>query len=258
MTVAVTIGAYRLVDFVTLCVLRWRRLLKDVPVLISDDASSESDAIKSIADAHSCDYCCSEKRRGHFANDMQTFINALIFGRELGVDIVIKCSQRLIPVQPRLLEPMFKAFSNPECQIVLPGRINRNQISRPSARFYGRFGILSDLVAMRVGCIEPDELLSIYRHRNTNGKPSDSFSETTLGTLLATHFAGNRHRILDEWTNHRQGHAKLYLRKSQSSSSDYCQIAAMEGLVADHSRYPLAEWREIETGGRYKPKAEIV
>lgn len=257
MTVAVVIGAYRLADFITLCVLRWRRLIKDVPILISDDRSPESGKIKAIAEAHSCDYCCSEKRRGHFANDMQSFINALIFGRELGVDIVVKCSQRLIPVLPGLIDPMFRAFAEPACQIVLPGRISRNQISRPSARFYGRFGILSDLVAMRVGCIEPDELLSIYRERNANGKPSDSFSETTLGTLLATHFNG-RHRIIEEWTNHRQGQPKLYLRKSQSSSSDYCQIAAMERMNSDVSTWNLAEWREIESNGQYKPKADRV
>lgn len=256
-SVAIAIGCYKLTSFVELNVLRWRLLLPDVPILLSDDCSDASKDIHAISEKYDCDYVCGTQRRSHFSGDMQTFINALIFGRELGVDIVVKCSQRVIPVWPELLAPMFKAFTEPECQIVLPGQIGKNQISRPAARFYARFGILSDLVAMRVGCIEPDELLAIYRARNSNGKPSDSFSETTLGTLLATHFSGNRHRILPEWTNHRHGERKLYLRKSQSTSSDYVQIAAMSGIKADVSTYPLAEWREIELKS-YKPKAEHV
>lgn len=259
MTLAVTVGAYKLPHFVRLNVLRCRRIFgQETSILISDDKSSESTAIEGIAKELGCDYIVSKRRMSHFSGDAQAFLNAIVYGRECGVDVALKLSQRLIIVRPEFRSAIENAFLDPEVQIALPGRIPKHQISRPGARFFARFGLLSDVVAIRPTAIEPEEFLEIYRDRCAPGRhPSDSFVETSLGFLLAHRFPGNRHRILNEWSEHKLGTPKLYLRKSQSSTSDYAQVAAMEGMPYDVSQFDCREWREIEARD-YRPKASVV
>lgn len=256
MTTCIVIGAYKLTAFVRLNILRCRRIFgDDVPILISDDRSPESEAMAKLAAGLGCDYTCSDSRRGHFAADMQSFLNGLVFARELDADVVVKLSQRFIVVLPEFRTAMESAFADERCQVVLPGQLNPQQIARPGARFYRKFGILTDALAMRSHAIEPDELLRVYRERN-KGKPSDSFSETTFGYLLEHYFGGAKHRLLDEWTHHQPGKPKLYLRKSQSPASDYQQVAMMEGLTLFD--FDLREWIQIESRHGYKPKADVV
>lgn len=261
MTVAVTIGCYRLIAFIEVGILRWRRLIPDVPILLADDRSPESPLIEALAKKYDCDYICPPARRSHFSGDWNALCLGLQFARELGVDIAVKASQRVIPVLPGLLDPMLKAFEDLECQIVLPGQLSANQIVHPRSRFYKKFGLLSDLIAFRSNAISPEELCEFYRERSraagNNGTPmSNSFAETTLGTLIAHKFQGNGHRLLGEWTHHQPGKPKLYLRKSQSSSSDYRQVAMMEGL--DVHDFDLREWIQIEGKNLYRPKADVV
>jgi len=260
MTVAITIGAYRLVEFLHLNVLRCRRIFgPDTCVLVSDDKSTESGAIERLAKDLDCEYTVSKKRMSHFSGDAQAVLNAIVFGRECGADVALKLSQRLIIVRPEFRTAMEVAFADPEVQIALPGRIPKNQISRSGARFYSRFGLLSDSVAIRPNAIEPQEFLDIYRERCAHGRhPSESFVETSLGFLLAHKFQGNRHRLLAEWTEHKSGQPKIFLRKSQSSANDYALVARLEGMNWDASQIDCREWREIEGPKLYRPKADRV
>lgn len=256
MTTCIVIGAYKLTEFCRLNILRCRRIFGPfVPILISDDRSDESAKMQQLADELECDYTCSETRRSHFSGDMQSFLNGLVFSREIGADVVLKLSQRFILVLPEFRAAMERAFDDDRCKVVLPGQLNPQQIARPGAKFYRKFGILTDALAMRSDAIEPEELLRVYRERN-KGKPSDSFSETTFGFLLDQKFPGAGHKILPQWTNHQAGRPKLYLRKSQSSASDYKQVAMMEGL--DVKDFDLREWMAIEGRQNYKPKADVV
>lgn len=256
MTYSIAIGAYKLPQFVELCIKRCRTLFgPDVPILVSDDFSDRSTAIRAIANAHECDYDCPAKRRSHFSGDMQVFINALKFCEELETDAVVKISQRFIPVLPAFKDAMDTAFANGDVQVCLPGQIHRRQIARREAMFYSKFGILTDVLAIRRGAITPKELIDCYRKRcHPGSRPSDSFAETTWGCLLAERFGGRRHRILPEWTNHQPNQPKVYLRKSQAKETDYGQIGAMEGMAG---HWDLREWRLIEMRG-YKPKPDVV
>lgn len=258
MNLAITIGCYKLVSFVELNILRCRRLCPEVPILLSDDQSDASKDIRALAHKYDCDYTVSKKRMSHFSGDAQAILNALVYAKECDVEFALKISQRVIPVLPGFFVAMDRAFKDMAVQICLPGRISKAQISRPGCRFYSRFGILSDVIGLRTGAIDPDDFLSIYRERCEKGRhPADSFCETTVGWLLDKRFNGNRHRILEEWTNHRHGMPKLYLRKSQSTASDYAQIAALEGIKWDVSQIDCREWREIE-GRNYRAKADQV
>lgn len=256
MTVAITIGAYKLSTFVHLNVLRCRRLLPGVPILISEDRSPESEQIEALADELECDYVCSPKRRSHFSGDWNHIANSLVFAKEIGAEVAVKLSQRCVPVLPEFFTVLDQVFADPEVQIGLPGRLNPNQIVHPESRFFKKFGVMSDMLAFRVGAIDPEEMLAIYRTRNETGRPHDSFSETSIGYLLSTRFPGRKACIIPQWTNHEQGKPKLFLRKAQSPASHYAQVAMMES-VESPTGWDTREWKSIE-GKQYRPKADVV
>lgn len=244
LTFAITIGAYKLFDFVELNICRSRVIFgDDVAILIDDDRSENSDKIREIAEKYDCSYVCSEMQRGHFAGDLQTFVNSMVFCKSAKADVGLKISQRVIPVLPAFRECVEKAFENPQIQIALPGKINPRHIARPMARFYGQFGILTDVMAIRRDAMPPQELVDVYRKRFT-GSPNhaDSLIETTWGWILANRFP-NAHVIIPEWTNHEPFKPKIYLRKSQALEREYAQIASMHGI---EGTWNLAEWGMIE------------
>lgn len=242
MTFAITIGSYRLPQFVELCALRCRRLFgPETPILISDDLSDRSHQIRNIADRLGCGYVVGEGRHSHFGGDMQAVLNSIVWGS--GYDVAIKLSQRFIPVMPAFKDSLELAMADPSIQLAFPGQMDLRQIARPQAAFYGRFGILTDAIAIRTGALSSDELLSLYLARVRNPKArSDSFIETTFGHLIATRFNG-AHAIIKEWTNHEPFKPKVYLRKSQSNTTEYVKVAAMEDLKGD---WDLREWIQIE------------
>lgn len=190
MNLCVTIGCYRMPQFVELCIKRCRTVLGgDVPILLSDDLSDRSCDIKALADKYDCDYAVGPGRRSHFSGDLQAFLCAIAFCDATESDAVIKMSQRFIPVLPAFREALERAFSNPAVMVGLPGKPSEKQIARPAARFYAKFGILTDVVAMRRGCITGQAVFDVYRERVQHPKTkSDSFVETTWGWLLANRF----------------------------------------------------------------------
>ncbi len=179
---------------------------------------------------------------------MQAVLNAIAWGQES--DVTLKISQRFIPVLPSFVDALESAFSNRRIQLALPGQIELRQIARPQASFYGRFGILTDVIAIRTGALSEQDLLECYLNRVRYPKNrSDCFIETTFGWLLANRFK-DAHVIIPEWTNHKPFQAKVYLRKSQSNNNEYAKVAEMEGVTGD---WDLREWGIIEKGN-YMPR----
>lgn len=255
MKYCIVIGAYALPQFVELCGLRCERLFgDDVPILVSDDHSNESKAIEQVADKRGWAYICGRKRRSHFSGDIQAFINGLKFSEQTESDAVIKLSQRFIPVLPGFKEAADQAFADDRTLVILPGQISKNQIARPAAGFYSRFGILTDVLAVRRGAITPEEFMEVYRRRVLEEKNRwDSFAETTWGWLIDTKFEKSNKRI-PEWTNYVPFTPKLFLRKSQSTPAEYAAVAAMEGLTGE---WDVREWIQIERE-RYKARPDRV
>lgn len=252
---AITIGCYKLTDFIELNVRRCRTLFgEDVPILLSDDLSPISKEIEALADRHGCDYW-QEGRRSHFSGDMQACVNSLVFAKETNADVSIKISQRLIPVLPRFREMIEESFRDPEVCIVLPGRPHINQIARPASRFYSKFGILTDVIAVRNGALIPHDLAEIYRGRFRLGvKHADCLVETTWGWVLANRFKGGQVRVLDGLANHVPFQPKVFLRKSQAMEKEYRDVAAMEGVKG---MFDIREWGRIE-GKEYKCRPSVV
>lgn len=244
MKFSVTVGAYKLFEFVELNVCRCRVIFgDDVDICIDDDLSENSPTIQEISEQYGCGYVCGEKPRGHFAGDAQTIATALAFGQQTKSDVSLKLSQRVIPVLPRFRECIEEAFANPAIQIVVPGRIKMNQIARPSARFFASFGLLTDLVAFRTGAITPEEWIEFYRERfQKSTNHADSLIEVTVGHLIATKFK-DAAMVLEELANYKPFAPKIFLRKSQCLEREYQQLADMHGIKGS---WNILDWAQIE------------
>lgn len=251
MTTAITIGSYRMPQFIELCVIMCLELWGDVPILISDDFSDRTEEVRVVAAKYDCEFVTSSARRSHFSGDIQTYINALVFARDSVCDVALKISQRVIPVQPLFREAMERAFKDPKMQIVCPGKIKPQTIARPQARFYQKFGILSDVFAIRTGAISADEIMGAYRRHAAS--QSNAMVETMWGAIVASRFK-DRHVVLPEWTDHTPFKPKVFLRKSQSTNHEYESLAKEVGISGD---WDLREWNRIE-GKNYVMKGNKI
>lgn len=241
---AFTIGSYRLCDFVHLSLKQLRRLAPEAPILVSDDAAPESGHIENLATVHGAVYRGSTKRRGHFANDLQAFVHALAFAEAVGADVAVKVSQRFIFRKQEAIAAIIKAFDDPNIVVVTPGqpKVSASGFGNPSNGF-GKFTVLSDVCAIRVGCISPSELLHMYRHRLMTEKvPWASFLECLIDDLCQNRFPG-RSVKLEEITNDKDSEDPGFLRRYQNSEQQYRDLAATHGMAGV---FPLTEWNQIE------------
>jgi len=245
MTIAFTISSYRLVPFVRLGLAQLRALSPDSPILVSDDPAPESTEIKKAAEEYGATYRCPTKRRGHFAGDFQSLVNALAFAQAAGADVGLKVSQRFIFRKPESIEAIKRTFADPNICVATPG-----QPAKGGA--FTKFTTLSDIVAIRVGCITPDELLQMYRGRLLRERvPWASFIECAVDDLHHSRFPGRTVKML-ELTNPTPD--PIYLRRYQSTEAQYREIARTHGL---NGLYPTEEWGKIE-GRRYMCRPVVI
>lgn len=248
MTIALTIGAYRLPQFVELCVLQSRKVFgEEVPILVSDDASLESPQIKAVADRYGAAYTVPPRRRSHTSGDWQAFVSGAVLAQQVGAEVVVKLSQRFIPLDG-FKELILDPFKDDSVSVVVPGQPQLHTFARASSRFFSKFTILSDCVAFRVDRLGPERLMEIYRERVAKAeKPSDQFCEVVWGHICSELFP-TTHRAVDELANPQIGKAKKYLRKAQTPAYEYAQLAASYGIKGD---FPLGEWVAMEGRDTY-------
>jgi hypothetical protein len=248
---AFTISSYRLHAFVRLGVLQLKELSPDSPILISDDPSPESSEIKKIAEELGCNYRCPTKRRGHFAADYQGLVNSLAFAQAAGCDVGVKVSQRFIFRKPESISVLRKAFEDSNIMVATPGQPATSSNNRPSGGF-AKFTTLSDIVAIRVGALSPDDLLQMYRGRLIREKvPWASFIECATDDLHHSKFPGKTVKM-PELTNPTGD--PIYLRRYQASERQYRDLATKHGFGGI---FPVTEWGQIE-GKSYMCRPVVV
>lgn len=255
MTIAIVIGAYRLRAFCELNVRACRRLWPDARVLISDDRSDDSPSIEAMADNEGVSYVCSESRRSHASGDIQSFINGQVFAEQVRADVILKLSQRLIPVKPRFRELVEDPFRDPEVWLAFaPPLSGKMSVARQSAVFYIGMPILCDIVAWRPDRCSAKVILEAYResavragNRDTHAKARELFSENTWIRLVDTHFKGHAMTV-PEFTNPKPFHQKIFLRKAQASEGEYKTLAEELGVEGE---FPILEWKQIEKPHEY-------
>ena len=261
MNVSICIGSYRLPAFVELNIRACRAVFgSDVPISVSDSASPESGKVLAVTERLQTEYTHGVGRRSHFNGDMLACVQALEFGQETGADIALKISQRFVPASIGFKAVLETVFSNPTVAVAVPGRPVVSPRFRPKGAFYSRFPILTDVIAIRAGAVEPAEVWRQYTERvvaaNNPGLSRNDQKAARIRQhvevfwfdLLNSTFKG-RHRIVPEWANNRPMQTKMYLRKTQAMAKEYEQLAKTLGMSP--AVFDLREWSEIEKGNYY-------
>lgn len=246
MKIAICISTYKLVPFVELNLASCRAIFGDVPILVCDDKNENSDRIKELAEHYGAAHICSTARRGHFAGDMMAFVNGLTFAAQENCELMLKLSFRVCPVLPVFRDYVEKPFEDPNINIVVPGKISPGQIQMPTSKFLAGFGILTDLVCIRVGSISPQEMSDLYKAEFKFGRMSANvLVEVFMGKLLATKFQGKSH-ISYDLANYKPFEAMPFLRKAQVSGGDYAKLANTRGLPYTAKDFQTEEWGVLE------------
>lgn len=252
---AFTIGAYRLVDFIHLGIRQLKKLSPDSPILVSDDASPESGHIKAISEGLGAQYRCSRIRKGHFSADMQSFVNALAFAEAMGADVAVKVSQRFIFRQPESIAAITEAFADPNIVFATPGQPKvAGSFGRAPTNSFGAFTVLSDIMAIRVGCLSPSDLIHKYRSRLLTEKvPWGSFVECMADDLHRNVLTGRTVKM-EALTNQPDIEDSIYLRRYQNTEQQYAALAGTHGFGG---RFPTTEWSVLD-GRNYLCKPLVV
>lgn len=249
MKIAFTIGSYRLVPFVRLGIQQIRKFRPDAPILVSDDPSNETPHITRLCQEMGVTYRGARTQRGHFAGDFQSMVNALAFGEAHGCDLTVKVSQRGIFRKPEAIEAIEKAFADPNIMVATPGR-PRVLTGERSAKAFGAFGTLSDIVIWRVGSMSGQDLLTLYRwrlQREMKQVPWASFVECLVDELHSIKFPGKTVKI-EELTNPTPPNDPSFLRRYQATEKMYRDLALSHGWNA---QFHLGEWGHIEHGAYF-------
>lgn len=252
MTFAITVGSYALPHFALLQIHSLRKVFgESVDILISDDHSSETNAIMAIAEQHGCHFCTSSARRGHFAGDIAAVVNSLGFAKQCNADVAVKLSQRMLIASPVIRERAEWYMSQPDIAIALPGTPARIQICGTSKGF-SKFPWLTDVLFMRLDRMMPAEAIRDFYEASwkNSGDPRDGIPEIAMMHMIEKPLAGKARRF-DELTYHDpNGREKLFHRRYQSTSAEIRRFAQGFGL---DGFFQTSEWRVLDS--QYSPRA---
>lgn len=226
MTSAICIGSYKAPDFVELNIRQCTAIFPDAPILISDDLSSQSEAIKAIAERLGCAYAVTDSRRGRCGGWIQALVNGLAFAEQEDADVMLLIGQRFVPTTPDFVDTVLIPFRG--------SKIGAVSFERPA-----------EFLALRADIVSPDEVLERYRVAMRLGRyhPDASipeFSEHLVSTLKKIHV-----EVVGEGQ---------YLSHKTATSADYIALAVPHGITGAFDCRP---WAMIE-GPEYVGRAETV
>ncbi len=254
-SVAITIGAYKAVDFIRLNIAACRRVFGDsTPILISDDHSAYSESIQALAGEEGCAYQGSSNRRSHCSGDWQAFINGCVFARSCGADVAIKLSQRFVPVDHRFKDLLLSPFSDPNVAVVYPSQMSKKQLARPGIKIYSMFSMLTDCFAWRASEVNPEMLLTTFVERQMTGDKTATVPEFAWRQIVDRDFPGRAVGV-EKLSNPVYGETKCYLRKASAKQGEYHRLAVELGL--DGGNFDLREWSLVE-GAHYLPRPVVM
>jgi hypothetical protein len=97
----VAVGSYGWPELIRLQILTIRESCGPVPILVADDATPDAKALEAVCAAYPDVTLRSNPRRiGHTGGDVSAFHKAVVWGRERGLDVVAKLSQRFLATKP--------------------------------------------------------------------------------------------------------------------------------------------------------------
>jgi hypothetical protein len=117
--VGLVIGTYGGEAYVELALAVRSRSYPQIPVLVHDDASNQTARLQALCDRYGVDFETNSVRLGHQSGDLSSLIGGLLWAKKNGIDLLVKMSQRFIPLcnwTPSLIElamaSQFPGFSN--------------------------------------------------------------------------------------------------------------------------------------------------
>lgn len=252
---AVTISSFMMPEFVAMNAIMCRKVFgNDVPILVSDDRSVNSGAIEEIAYKYGCSYLCTRIRKSHFAGDLQSVLNSIVFARSQNCDVAVKISLRLILLDPSLKDLFTDRFKNHICNMILPSKVRPNQLIRRESTTFSMLPCLTDIVLLRANAVEPQELIDLYRHKCTNEKaPHASLIEALFTDLWHGKFRDKTH-IEDAISVHQPNQPHRFLRKAQNNRLEYLDHARKLGITGE---FITDEWSK-HLGVNYFPKPRAI
>lgn len=252
MKVAITIGSFLMTDFVELNIRQCRHVFgEDVLILVSDDISKESPAIRDLCERLQV-YHIAGGPRGHFAGDLSAAVNALVFAQQHGADLAIKLSQRFMFAEPCCAEIIERYFTPADTWLAMPGRISAHTIKRHDSKFFSNLSVLTDLLIIRTGTITPAALKHRYESRVINAQNQvDRLVESCWANLMDCEFVGHTVRM-PEFTNPFPGRPDIYLRKAQAEPADFELLARARGMKRFNP--VLVEWSKLTEHYRPVPR----
>jgi hypothetical protein len=245
---AIAIGSYFLGDFVGLNFHQCRSIFPDSPILVSDDRSTSTDSIEALVD-YSAAFVTSNHRRGACAGKIQAIVSGLSFAQQEGADILLFLNQRFVPVLPEFREFVEGPFNDSKINIVVPGRAVAGKIALPSSKYFNGLGILTDVLAIRIGAISPEQLLAAYVDGYKFGKfASQLMPEMFIGKLLGTHFKDSAY--ISSALGDGKVEKRAFLRREQAAPEDYKALAEKHGF---EGQFDTRDWMEMEKNYMCRP-----
>lgn len=253
MQYAACIGSAGLAHFTELNICLMQACFgKETPIVVRDDRSTESHLVEQVAAKHDCYYACNDTPLGHFAGDIQAFIDALALAEQVGADVAIKISQRAMVSHPGIRAVVEHYFErNPDIDVLMPGRPNARKI-REGHKQFARFPCLTDIVFMRASKIQPAMIKEQYEDQVRNGQRyHDSFVEVFWDKMRNQHLGG-RVLTIPEITDHEQGRPCFYLRRYQNRPEEYESRARRFGIA--EGPWVLGERAKMVKGYNPRPR----
>lgn len=226
MTPTICIGSYKAPDFLELNIRQCTAIFPDTPILVSDDLSSESEAIKALAERLGCAYAVTESRRGRCGGWIQALVNGLAFAEQESAEVMLLVDQRFVPSSPDFADTVLDPFKG--------NRVGALTFERPA-----------EFMALRADIISPDEVLERYRLAMKHGRyhPDASipeFAERLVTTLKKQHVEP----VVEG----------QYLSHKDATSADFIALGGSKGVFG---KFDCRSWAVIE-GPAYVGRAETV
>jgi hypothetical protein len=97
--IGLVVGTFASVPYIHLHLEARRRFYPELPLLVHDDASPKVNELKRLCDDYGCEFETNDIRQPPFIGDLSCFIGGLLWGRQRGIDLLVKMSRRFVPVE---------------------------------------------------------------------------------------------------------------------------------------------------------------
>ena len=96
-SIGLTISTFGTPDYIQLAMEVMKNNGIKIPVLVHDDSSGDEN-LQHVCRGYKCDFFSTPFRYGHFAGDVTSVYNGLIWAENNKIDILVKMSRRFIPL----------------------------------------------------------------------------------------------------------------------------------------------------------------